>query len=74
LPGLLIQASEKWQIDLEKSFMIGDRWRDVDSGHAAGCKTIFIDYQYNECLNFQPDYTTTSIRDASEWIIKQSNM
>ena len=74
LPGLLIQASEKWQIDLEKSFMIGDRWRDVDSGHAAGCKTIFIDYQYNECLNYQPDYTTTSIRDASEWIIRQSNM
>ena len=74
LPGLLIQASEKWQIDLEKSFMIGDRWRDVDSGHAAGCKTIFIDYQYNECLNYQPDYTTTSIRDASEWVIRQSNM
>ena len=74
LPGLLFQASKKWQIDLKKSLIIGDRWRDIDSGHAAGCKTIFIDYRYNECLNYQPDYTTTSIRDASEWIIRQNNM
>lgn len=74
LPGMLFQAAQDWQINLEKSFMIGDRWRDVDIGYAAGCKTIFIDYQYDESLNYQPDYTATSIRDASEWIIRQSNM
>ena len=74
LPGMLFQAAQDWQIDLEKSFMIGDRWRDVDIGYAAGCKTIFIDYQYDESLNYQPDYTATSIRDASEWIIRQSNL
>ena len=70
LPGLLIQASEKWQIDLENSFMIGDRWRDVESGHAAGCKTIFIDYQYDEPLHSQPDYITISIKDAAEWVLQ----
>ena len=74
LPGMLFQAAQDWQINLEKSFMIGDRWRDVDIGYAAGCKTIFIDYQYDESLNYQPDYTATSIRDASEWIIRQSNL
>jgi D-glycero-D-manno-heptose 1,7-bisphosphate phosphatase len=74
LPGMLFQAAQDWQIDLEKSFMIGDRWRDVDIGYAAGCKTIFIDYQYDETLNYKPDYTANSIRDASEWIIRQSNL
>jgi D-glycero-D-manno-heptose 1,7-bisphosphate phosphatase len=74
LPGMLFQAAQDWQINIEKSFMIGDRWRDVDIGYAAGCKTIFIDYQYDESLNYQPDYTATSIRDASEWIIRQSNL
>lgn len=74
LPGMLFQSAQDWQIDLEKSFIIGDRWRDVDIGYAAGCKTIFIDYQYDESLNYQPDYTANSIRDASEWIIRQSNL
>ena len=74
LPGMLFQAKQDWQIDLKKSFMIGDRWRDIGSGNAAGCKTIFIDYQYEESLKYQPDYTATSICDASEQIIQQSKL
>jgi D-glycero-D-manno-heptose 1,7-bisphosphate phosphatase len=46
--GLLLAAAEKYGIDLEKSYMIGDRWRDVDAGAAAGCRTILIDYGYEE--------------------------
>lgn len=74
LPGLLYQAEQDWQIDLKKSFMIGDRWRDIDTGYAAGCTTVFIDYQYDEPLKYQPDYTATSICDASEKIIQQTNL
>ena len=70
LPGLLFQASKKWQIDLKKSLIIGDRWRDIDSGYAAGCKTILIDYKYDEELNIQPDYITNSIHDATQWVIE----
>ena len=73
MPGLLFQASKKWQIDLKKSLIIGDRWRDIDSGYAAGCKTIFIDYKYDEELNIQPDYIATSIQDATEWVIENHN-
>ena len=73
LPGLLFQASKKWQIDLKKSLIIGDRWRDIDSGYAAGCKTIFIDYKYDEELNIQPDYIATSIQDATQWVIGNHN-
>ena len=69
-PGMLLQASEKYGIDFGKSFMIGDRWRDVNVGYTAGCKTIFIDYQYDEPLHSQPDYITISIKDAAEWVLQ----
>ena len=46
--GLLVAAAEKYGIDLESSYMIGDRWRDVDAGVAAGCRAILIDYGYDE--------------------------
>jgi D-glycero-D-manno-heptose 1,7-bisphosphate phosphatase len=47
-PGLLVEAAAKYDIDLENSYMIGDRWRDVDAGVAAGCRAILIDYGYDE--------------------------
>ena len=47
-PGLIIAAAQKYKIDLNNSFMIGDRWTDVEAGRRAGCKTFFIDYEYNE--------------------------
>jgi D-glycero-D-manno-heptose 1,7-bisphosphate phosphatase len=47
-PGLLLQAAADWGIDLEQSFMVGDRWRDIDAGRAAGCRTILIPHPYAE--------------------------
>ncbi len=47
-PGLLKKASEKWNIDLKRSYFIGDRWKDIEAGEVMGCNTIFIDYNYNE--------------------------
>jgi len=47
-PGLLIHAAERHGIDLAQSFMIGDRWRDVEAGRRAGCTTIWIDLNYQE--------------------------
>ena len=47
-PGLLLDAAKRWKIDLAKSFMIGDRWCDIEAGQAAGCRTVFVDYGYAE--------------------------
>jgi D-glycero-D-manno-heptose 1,7-bisphosphate phosphatase len=47
-PGLILQAAEKYGVDLSQSWMVGDRWKDIVAGHAAGLKTIFIDYHYAE--------------------------
>ena len=71
--GLLIEASKKWNIDLKKSFMIGDRWKDIDAGNNAGCKTIFIDYKYNEIKPNNPDFTTDNLTNATN-IIKKINV
>lgn len=47
-PGLIYQAAEKYGSDMSVSWMVGDRWRDVLAGKAAGLKTVFIDYKYDE--------------------------
>jgi D-glycero-D-manno-heptose 1,7-bisphosphate phosphatase len=67
-PGLLFQAAEELKIDLAKSFMIGDRWRDVDCGFDAGCKTIFIDWGYGEKLKQDPDFNAHDLLDAAKLI------
>jgi D-glycero-D-manno-heptose 1,7-bisphosphate phosphatase len=68
LPGLLLQAAEELKISLAKSFMIGDRWRDVDCGFNAGCKTIFIDWGYKEKLKRDPDFNAHDLLDAAKLI------
>ena len=72
LPGVFLKASDKYGVDFQQSYLIGDRWKDIEAGKTAGCKTIFLDYQYNELLRSQPDFTATSTRKASEWIVSQN--
>src|SRR2546425_7331808 len=56
LPGLLLEAAKEWQIDLSTRFMVGDRWRDIEAGRMAGCKTILIDREYKEPIRSSPDH------------------
>lgn len=69
LPGSLLDAAIEHQIDLNNSFMIGDRWRDVEAGAAAGCKTFFINYGYQEKQPNFPDFIVSSLAEAAEIII-----
>jgi D-glycero-D-manno-heptose 1,7-bisphosphate phosphatase len=72
-PGLLLAAAEKLNIDLSRSFMIGDRWRDVEAGQNAGCRTILLESSYDERRPVKaPDWSVTSLREAADWIIEQS--
>jgi D-glycero-D-manno-heptose 1,7-bisphosphate phosphatase len=63
-PGLLLAAARRWNIDLERSFMVGDRWRDVEAGRAAGCRTVFVDHGYDEKKPERPDLIASSLADA----------
>lgn len=70
-PGLLLEAAEERGIELSGSFMIGDRWRDVAAGKAAGCTTLLIDYGYAEPREPRPDFVVTSLREAVKIILQQ---
>ena len=68
-PGMLRHAAAELGIDLARSWMVGDRWRDVDCGHAAGCKTIFIDRGYAEELKQKPDFSARNLAEAAHIIL-----
>lgn len=68
-PGALLRAASKYSINLPQSYMIGDRWRDIQAGKSAGCKTIFIDYGYAEQKPCSPDYIVSSLLQAQKIIL-----
>ena len=69
-PGLLLEAAKKWDVDLKKSYMIGDRSKDIESGRCVGCKTIFIDCNYKETKPKNPNFTTDSLLNSVHIIEK----
>jgi D-glycero-D-manno-heptose 1,7-bisphosphate phosphatase len=71
-PGMLVRAAAAHAIDLSQSFLIGDRWRDVDCAHAAGCRAVFIDHGYREPLREKPDFTVSNFGDAVRAILGAS--
>ncbi|HEX4798372.1 MAG TPA: HAD family hydrolase [Burkholderiales bacterium] len=68
-PGMLLQAAREFRIDLSRSFMVGDRWRDVAAGQAAGCTSFFIDYGYREKLPEPPYIAVKSLAEAGSRIL-----
>lgn len=73
-PGMLLRAARELEIDLSRSFMVGDRWRDVDCGCAAGCTTIFIDYGYAEPLREQPHFRAPDLLAAASIILSDEEI
>jgi D-glycero-D-manno-heptose 1,7-bisphosphate phosphatase len=70
LPGLLVDAAQQYRIDLKNSVMIGDRWKDIEAGHLAGCKTIWLECNYQEKKPSPPaDFTAASLLEAAQWIL-----
>ena len=59
--GMLLEASLKWNIDLDKSIMVGDSWKDMMGGKKIGCTTILLDFLYNR--NVECDYRVFSIQE-----------
>ena len=72
-PGLLLEAADEHAIDLAASYMVGDRWRDVEAGRRAGCRTVFIDRRYRERRPDPPaDHDAADLADAADWILSDS--
>ena len=69
-PGLLFDAAKKWNINLKKSYMIGDRWKDIRAGISAGCKTIFINNNYKVSKQVEANFTADTLLEAVSIIKK----
>ena len=70
-PGLLLQAAYENQIELTSSFMVGDRWKDIEAGRRAGCVSIWIDRGYIEQKPNLPNaYRVNSLSGAVEIILQ----
>lgn len=71
-PGMMLDAARELSIDLTRSYIVGDRWRDIQAGHAAGCLTIFVDYGYEQDGTNEPDYVVASLSEAASLILSGS--
>ncbi|MGA2281471.1 MAG: HAD family hydrolase [Verrucomicrobiota bacterium] len=71
-PGMLRRAAKELGLNLAQSWMVGDRWRDIDCGHAAGCRTIFIDRGYAEELRQKPHFSAGNLVQAADIILRES--
>lgn len=74
-PGMILDAAKEYTIDLTRSYMIGDRWRDIEAGKAAGCKTILIqpEVAYSETRPQGMDATFNSLYEAATFILDQTS-
>lgn len=70
-PGLLVSAAADLAVDLSRSYMVGDRWRDVEAGQSAGCTAIFVDSGYRERSPAEPFVRVTSLAEAADWILER---
>jgi D-glycero-D-manno-heptose 1,7-bisphosphate phosphatase len=68
-PGLLYQAARRWHLDLQRSYMVGDRWSDILAGQAAGCRTVLVEMPYSGVERCFPDHCVPDLAAAADWIV-----
>ena len=78
-PGMLLAAAEDLGLDLQASFMVGDRISDIVAGYRAGCRTVQLTTGQHEAapiesahmdLSVQPDHVCANLLEAVEWIMQ----
>lgn len=73
-PGLLLDAARERQIALPSSYMLGDRWRDIEAGQAAGCRTVWLRVPYAEREPSRPaDFVTDRFEPAARWVLNDAS-
>ena len=69
--GLITQAASDLKIDLNQSYLVGDRWKDITAGQVAGCKCFFIDENYSENKPNMPYTQVESLKEATWKILNK---
>jgi D-glycero-D-manno-heptose 1,7-bisphosphate phosphatase len=69
-PGLLLRAAAAHDVELARSFMVGDRAVDIEAGRAAGCTTFLVDTEPpSACADARPDHRARNLLEAAERIV-----
>ncbi len=68
--GMFRKAAERFGIEFDKSFMVGDMAKDIEAGKALGCKTVLVKTGSNFTDSVSPDYAAQNILEAVQWIIE----
>lgn len=68
-PGMLVQGGQEFEIDLQQSWMVGDRAKDIEAGKAAGCRTIYLRHDHDSAPSGNPDYEITKLEQLLEIIL-----
>lgn len=66
-PGLLRRAADEWGIELGASFLVGDRWRDIDAGRSVGCTTVLV--AGGDAGDAAPDHRAADLTEAARLIL-----
>ena len=71
-PGLILDAAKYYGVNVSASYMVGDRWKDIEAGRRAGCATVWVDYGFTEAFKAElPDCICWSPAEAFQWIISR---
>ena len=70
---MLSKANKIFKINLKKSYLIGDRWSDIEAGKRIGCKTIFIERNYKEKKPIKFDFKAKSFSMAAKYILNDES-
>jgi D-glycero-D-manno-heptose 1,7-bisphosphate phosphatase len=68
-PGMILEAAREHDLDLSRSYVVGDRWSDIQAGRTAGCKTVWIDRHYEEKAPHDADANVFTLTAACNWIL-----
>ena len=72
-PGLLLEAAKDWDIDIGRSFLVGDRWKDIEAARNAGCRAVQVEngHPEKEDGSVSPDLRVPSLKEAADWILQR---
>jgi D-glycero-D-manno-heptose 1,7-bisphosphate phosphatase len=71
-PGMIERLAAETEIQLNRSFVVGDSWRDIQAARASGCVGIILDRYYNR--NDDADYRVGNLAEAARLIVQWINL